>query len=103
MNAFLLAAGDPFEHTWNTWDIDFIVKKIDLRQFPICEKLGISNAVVMMLVVAVALLVVGVKAGNEAKRSLAEGRTPRGLGHLMEVFVEFIREQIVKPQMPHHY
>lgn len=103
MNPLLLAEGDPFEHTWNTWILDFIGFQVDLRDYPICEKLGITNAVVMMFVVALVLLAVGIKAGNEAKRSLAEGRTPRGLGHFIEVFVEFIRDQIVKPQMPHHY
>jgi F-type H+-transporting ATPase subunit a len=56
-----------------------------------------------MIFIALLLLVVGIRAGAEAKRALAEGRTPRGLGHLVEVFVEFIRDQIVKPQMPHHY
>jgi F-type H+-transporting ATPase subunit a len=100
---YLLAEGDPFKHTWNTWELNFIWKTIDLRQFPICEKLGITNAVVMMFVVALVLLCVGIKAGNEAKRALAEGRAPRGLGHVVEVFVEFIREQIVRPQMPHHF
>jgi F-type H+-transporting ATPase subunit a len=100
---FLLATGDPFEHTWNTWELDFIWKRVDLRQFPICEKLGITNAVVMMFLVALVLLVVGIKAGNEAKRSLAEGRTPRGLGHVVEVLVDFIRDAITKPQMPHHF
>ena len=100
----LLAAGDPFEHTWNTWLVDFIGVQTDLRHVhPIFEKLGISNAVLMMLVVAVVLLVVGIKSGNEAKRALAEGRAPRGIGHLVEVFVAFIRDEIVKPQMPHHY
>jgi F-type H+-transporting ATPase subunit a len=99
----LLASEDPFKHTWNTWELDFIGTKLDLRHFPICEKLGITNAVVMMLVVAIVLLAIGIKAGNEAKRSLAEGRTPRGIGHVIEVFVEFIREQIVRPQMPHHF
>jgi len=57
----------------------------------------------MMFVVALVLLFVGIKAGNEAKRALAEGRAPRGIGHGVEVFVEFIRNEIVKPQMPHHF
>jgi F-type H+-transporting ATPase subunit a len=102
---YLLAEehADPFRHTWNTWEIDLVFTKVDLRQFPICEKLGITNVVVMMFVVALVLLVIGIKAGAEAKRSLAEGRTPRGIGHVVEVFVDFIREQIVRPQMPHHF
>jgi F-type H+-transporting ATPase subunit a len=95
--------GDPFEHTWNTWKLDYVFGEFDLRSVPMFEKLGVTNAVVMMFVVALLLLVVGVKAGGEAKRALAEGRTPRGLGHLVEVFVDFIRDQIVRPQMPHHF
>ena len=98
-----LAVGDPFEHTWNTWDLDLIVTKIDLRHFPMFKELGITNAVVMMFVVALVLLVIGTMAGGEAKRALAEGRAPRGIGHVVEVFVAFIRDEIVKPQMPHHY
>lgn len=104
MNAFLLASEDPFRHTWNTWVIDlFGLKVIDLRQFPVCERLGITNAVVMMFVVALLLLLIGAKAGGEARRALAEGRAPRGLGHVVEVLVDFVRGQIMKPQMPHHY
>lgn len=102
---FLLAEehADPFKHTWNTWELNFIWKKVDLRDFPICEKLGITNVVVMMLVVAALLLVIGIKAGAEAKRSLAEGRAPRGIGHVVEVLVDFVRTAITQPQLPHHF
>ena len=104
MNTFLLASGDPFRHTWTTWEIDlFGLKLIDLRHFPMFEKLGITNAVVMMIIVALILLVIGIKAGGEARRALAEGRAPRGLGHVVEVLVDFVRSQVMKPQMPHHF
>jgi len=103
MNPILLAEGDPFEHTWNTWDLDFVFGHLDLHSIAICRTLGITNIVVMMLVVATALLAMGVAAGNEAKRALAEGRAPRGLGHVFEILVEFVRDAIVKPQMPHHF
>jgi F-type H+-transporting ATPase subunit a len=96
-------AHDPFRHTWNTWELDFGAKQVDLHSIPAFASLGITNGVLMLFVVALALVGVGVAAGGEAKRALAEGRTPRGLGHLIEVFVEFIRNEIVKPQMPHHY
>jgi F-type H+-transporting ATPase subunit a len=99
----LASGGDPFKHTWNTWELDFVFTTLDLRTIPGFEKLGITNVVVMMFVVALILLFVGIKAGGEAKRALAEGRTPRGLGHVIEVFVDFIRGQIMKPQMPHHF
>lgn len=103
MNTLLLASGDPFRHTWNTWDLDLVTHTLHLRYFEVCRSLGITNAVVMMFVVALLLLVIGVQAGNEARRALAEGRTPRGLGHVVEVLVDFVRGQIMKPQMPHHY
>ena len=104
MNTFLLASGDPFRHTWNTWEIDFFgLKVIDLRHIPGFEHLGITNAVVMMFVVALLLLVIGAKAGGEARRALAEGRAPRGLAHVVEVLVDFVRDQVMKPQMPHHF
>ena len=49
MNMFLLASGDPFRHTWNTWEIDlFGLKLLDLRHFPKFERLGFTNAVVQM-------------------------------------------------------
>ncbi len=99
----LLASGDPFQHTWNTWELSAFGLHLDLRTVPGFEKLGISNVVLMMFVVALLLLVVGFKAGAEAKRALAENRTPRGLAHCVEVVVEFVREQIVRPQMPHHF
>src|SRR5262245_54605707 len=57
----------------------------------------------MMFVVALLLLVIGVKAGGEARRALEQGRSPRGLGHVVEVLVDFVRTQVMKPQMPHHY
>ena len=106
MNPLVLLAEehhDPFRHTWNTWELDLYVVKLNLRAIPMFETLGITNNVVMLFVVAIVLLTIGIKAGNEAKRALAQGRTPRGLGHVIEIFVEFIREQMVKPQMPHHF
>ena len=95
MTPLLLAEGhDPFQHTWNTWVIDlFGFRTIDLRSIPHFEQLGITNAVVMMWVVALLLVLLGVKAGNEAKRALAEGRTPRGIAHGFEVVVAFIRDE----------
>ncbi len=103
MSSFLLASGDPFQHTWNTWEIHFFGLSINLHDIDICAKLGITNVVVMMIVVAAVLLLIGLRAGAEAKRALAENRTPRGIAHVMEILVEFIRDQIVKPQMAHHY
>ncbi len=102
MNA-LLAAGDPFEHTWNTWHIHFYRWDLDLRAIPGFEALGITNFVVVMGVVALLLALVGRKIGKEAAKASTEGRMPRTLTHLFEVFVQFIRDDMMKPNMPHHY
>lgn len=99
----LLAAGDPFKHTWNTWLIEFYGHDIDLRNYEICRKLGITNAVVMMLFAAVLLTVIGWRAGREAERALAENRVPRGIGGVVETVVQFIRDEMMRPNLPHHY
>lgn len=98
-----LASGDPFQHTWNTWMIHLYVTEIDLRHYEICRKLGITNAVASMLFVALLLLAMGVVVGREARRALAENRCPRGLAAVVETVVEFVRDQMLRPNMPHHY
>lgn len=98
----LLAAGDPFQHTWNTWGIEFYRWVIHLNAIPFCERLGITNAVVMMLVVACVLAFVGLRGAAECTRAAAEGRAPRGLGAVVEQAVLFIRDGVLKPTMPHH-
>ena len=99
----LLAAGDPFEHTWNTWDLNLYFVKLNLKAIPGFETLGITNFVVMMLCSAALLLFIGIKAGNEAKRAVAEGRSSRGIGAVVEVFLQFIRDDMMRPNMPHHW
>lgn len=99
----LLASGDPFQHTWDSWVIDFFGVRWDLGHNPTLHSLGISRAVVTMLFVAALLLVAGTLAGREASKARAEGRTARGISGLLEVFVEFIRNEMMKPNMPHHY
>ena len=99
----LLAAGDPFQHTWNSWSLHLYGWEIHLDQIPVLKALGISNFVVMMLCAAALLLLVGIRAGSEARRAAAEGRMPRGLAHVLEVVVQFIRDDMMRPNMPHHY
>lgn len=99
----LAAGGNPFEHTWNTWHIHFYKWSIDLSALPGFEALGITNFVAMMLAAALLLCVLGIRAGNEARRARDEGRMPRGMAHVMEVFVQFIRDEMMRPNMPHHY
>ena len=105
MNAMhvLLAAGDPFEHTWNRWEVFLYRWELRLNAIPGFEALGISNYVVMMLVAALVLIVLGARAGKEATRARAEDRTPRGIAHAFEVLVQFIRDDMMRPNMPHHY
>lgn len=99
----LLAAGDPFQHTWNTWHLHLYFYDLDLRAIPGFEALGISNFVVMMIVAALLLLFIASRVGGESKRAVAEGRMPKGLAHVMEVLVQFVRDEMMKPAMPHHY
>ncbi|MCE9637213.1 MAG: F0F1 ATP synthase subunit A [Planctomycetes bacterium] len=99
----LLASDNPFEHTWNTWEIHFYAWSVDLRDYEICRKLGITNFVLSMLVVALVLLLVGAIVGREARRAVAENRTPRGLGGIFEVIVQYLRDEVLKGNLPHHY
>jgi F-type H+-transporting ATPase subunit a len=99
----LLASGDPFKHTWNTWLIEFYGHDLDLRNYEICRKLGITNAVVMMLFAALVLTFVGVSAGAEARRAAAEGRAMRGFAGAIETVVVFVRDSMMRPNMPHHF
>ena len=103
MTTTLLAAGSPFEHTWNTWTIDFYNWPIHLNDFPALKAVGLTKGVVMMICAAAVLLVAGVRSGSEARRARAEGRIPRGLAHIFEVFVQFIRDDTMAPNMPHHF
>lgn len=99
----VLAAGGPFEHTWNSWSLHLYKWEIHLDQIEILHKLGVTNFVVMMLTAAVVVLFLGLRAGAEARRAQAEGRVPRGLAHVVEVVVQFIRDEMMRPNMPHHY
>ena len=99
----MLAAGGPFEHTWNSWSLHLYKWEIHLDQIEIFHKLGITNFVVMMFAAAAVVLLIGFKAGSEARRAQAEGRVPRGLAHVVEVVVQFIRDDMMRPNIPHHY
>jgi len=104
----VLASGDPYVHTWDGWALDFYGYQLDLRSiqigdFHVFEQLGITKAVVMMLFGAVVLCTVGVIAGRAAKRAQAAGTTTKGFGGAIEVLIEWIRNDLVKPSMPHHY
>lgn len=99
----LLAADDPFQHTWNSWTLHFYAWSVDLHEIEICRKLGITNFVVAMLTVFVVLVVMGMRVGAEARRAAAENRSPRGLAGVFETVVQFIRDEMLRPNMPHHY
>ena len=98
-----LASGDPFQHTWNTWLVEFYGLDLDLSKIEFCRHWGITNAVVIMLFAALLLLVAGLVVGREARRALAENRCPRGLAAVVETVVEFIRNEMMRPNLPHHY
>jgi F-type H+-transporting ATPase subunit a len=99
----LLAAGDPFEHTWNSWTLHFYNWDVHLDAIPGFHAAGISKFVVMMLCAAAIVLFLGLKSGGEAKRAQAEGRVPRGLAHVFEVIIQFVRDDMMAPNMPHHF
>lgn len=101
MNA-LLGAGNPFEHTWNTWGIEFYKWIVNLNAFPVLKQLGVTNAVVMMLFAAALIAFLCLRGASECARAASEGRAPRGLGAVMEQAVLFIRDAVLKPAMPHH-
>lgn len=99
----LLAAGDPFQHTWNVWGVEFYRWIVHFDRIPLMKSLGMTNAVVTMLFVALLLTVVGLRAGAEARRAIAENRAPRGLAAAIESVVQFIRDEMMRPNMPHHH
>ncbi len=99
----MLASGGPFQHTWNSWSLHFYWLDIRLDHIPLLRDLYVTKSVVMMVAAALIVLLLGLRAGAEARRAQAEGRVPRGLAHGVEVFVEFIRDDMMRPNMPHHF
>jgi len=99
----VLAAGDPFRHTWNVWGIELYGWIVHFDRIPLMKSLGITNAVATMLVVAVFLTFVCCRAGAESRRAVAENRAPRGMAAAIESVVQFIRDQMMRPNLPHHY
>ena len=104
MNPILASGGvGPFEHTWDSWVVDFYGWSLDLRSVPGLEVLGITKAVVTMIVAAVLLVLVGTYVGKRARRAQEQGRVTRGFAGCIEVIVEYVRNEMVKPYLPHHY
>jgi F-type H+-transporting ATPase subunit a len=99
----IFAAGNPFQHTWDNWQIDLYFTSIHLDHFPVCKQLGITKGTVTLMAAAIILCTMGIIAGNGAKRAQAEDRSTRGLAQLFEVLAEFVRNELMKPAMPHHY
>ncbi|MEK9135595.1 MAG: F0F1 ATP synthase subunit A, partial [Bacteroidota bacterium] len=56
---------------------------------------SITKHVVFLWVAAAILIIVAINAARQNQRN----RIPRGFGNLMEVFVQFIRDEIVIPNM----
>lgn len=99
----LLAAGDPFQHTWDTWVWDAYGLKIDLRMIPGFETLGITKAVLTLWFAAALLLFVGRYVGKRCAQARADGHVARGFAGVMEVMVSYVMNDLMKPYMPHHY
>lgn len=62
---------------------------------PLSFDLSITANVVFLLLAAVVLLLVGLRAAKQAKKSLV----PRGVGNLLESLVVFVRDEIVRPNV----
>jgi F-type H+-transporting ATPase subunit a len=99
----VIGSGDPYKHTWDGWTLHFYGFELDLSQFAILHSLGVTKAVVMMLCGALILCTIGIIAGNAAKRAQAAGTTSKGFGAVIEVLIAWVRNDLVKPAMPHHY
>ncbi len=61
--------------------------------------LSITRDIFIMWVVAVVLIIVGLLAARGYKKSLI----PKGIGNIFEIFIEFVRDEIVKPSIGHGY
>lgn len=93
-----------FHHVEDSHDLEVpFLGHVDLPQFPPIEIAGVSVDLsitkhVVFLWIAAAILCV---AAIAAARKNTRNRVPRGFGNLMEVFVVFIRDEIVIPNMGH--
>ena len=56
----LLAAGDPYEHTWNSWTLHLYRWDIHLDAIPGLYEAGVSKFVVMMLCAAALVAFIGI-------------------------------------------
>ena len=90
-----------FEHTHDSPDLHLPFLHVDLPQFaPIhigdmTIDVSITKHVVFLWVSAILLLLVMASAARKNRKS----RVPRGMGNLIEVFVVYIRDEIVVPNM----
>ncbi|MBC8043964.1 MAG: F0F1 ATP synthase subunit A [Rhizobacter sp.] len=85
----------------NTIELPFVeihLPHLELFGFDI----SITRHVVMMWLVALVLLVVLISIGN-AYKTMNASEAPKGLGNLVEVFVDFIRLDIAKSNIGHGY
>ena len=63
--------------------------------------LSITKNVAMLLINATLLLVVFLSVANAYKKN--QGKAPKGIQSFMEPIVVFVRDEIVKPNIGHHY
>ncbi len=99
----LLASGDPFQHTWDSWVWEAYGLHLDLRTIPGFEALGITKAVLTLWCAAALLLVMGSYVGKKCAQARADGRVAGGFAGLIEVLVQFLMNDVMKPCLPHHY
>jgi F-type H+-transporting ATPase subunit a len=90
-------------HLNDTHEIEYPGGHFELPHFPPIEIAGVTidlsptKHVVFMLLAAALLLFVTIKAAKKNSKSLV----PKGIGNLIEVFVQFIRDDVAIPNMGH--
>jgi F-type H+-transporting ATPase subunit a len=89
------------EHIKDGKEVEIPFSHVELPHFPPIDFLGLqvdmslTKHVVFLWIAAIFLVVLGIAAARRNARSAV----PKGIGNLMEVFVVFIRDEIVIPNM----
>ncbi|MBU0637252.1 MAG: F0F1 ATP synthase subunit A [Planctomycetes bacterium] len=105
----LLAAHDPVDHvlphTFFKFPLDlrpFGLESIPLLNFPLGSgDFVFTNHLLMTLVAAGLCLLLFPWLARVYARGAAEPRAPRGLANLVELVLQFIREDVVRPTLKH--
>ncbi len=99
---------DVMHHILDAHTLDFEpFGEIHLPQFPPVQIGGLTidlsptRHVIMMWIACAILLVVMLSVAGSYKKS--KGKAPKGVANMMEAVIMFIRDDIAKPNLGHHY